>query len=1212
MNSFVHLHVHSDYSILDGACRLDLPEELKKQKNPLPTLPKLAADMGFRAVALTDHGSLYGALEFQLACDKVNEELLKKEKTPLKPIIGCEIYMTRGNRSDRKTWGAGTPDFHFLLLAKNNEGYANLVKLVSASHLDMIGDKPLVDWELLSTYCKGLIGTTACVHGEIGHWILNGEEKSALKRIGEFKELFAPGDFYLELNDHGMTEEKTLNTFLIAASKKTGVPLVASNDVHYLRKEDAEAQDILMCLEAKTTQANENRTRLNPEYYLKSAEAMAALFQECPEALAATLEIAEKCEARIETGKNKFPVYPLPEGESREQYLRDLCRKGLENRYPNLFVGHQDDAALKQKQGLEERLNFELDVIEKTGFASYFLIVWDFIRYAKDNGIPVGPGRGSAAGSLIAFVLKITEMDPLRWGLLFERFLNPERISPPDIDVDFADDRREEVFAYVRNKYGDRCVTKIGTYGTMCAKIAIRDVARVLGHSYTTGDRLSKMIPTKPASLTIQQALSQVTELKTAYETEEDSKKIIDLAQAIEGMVRAVGMHPAGVVICDRPADVFVPLCRAQNSNNTIITQFDMKGIEKVGLLKMDFLALKTLKLINDTVGLIDREHGIKVNPLEISLQDTPTLDLLNSGQNVGIFQVESEGMIKLCRNFYIQGVDDIIALIALYRPGAMDLSSDYIQRKKGEKNIEYEHPLLEKCSGDTYGIMIYQEQVMQAAKLLAGYSLGQSDLLRRAMGKKSKEGMEKERENFVQGAAKTNQIPEEQANRIFDLLEKFAGYGFNKSHSAAYGIITYQTAWLKANYPKEFMAALMTNDIGNTEKIVSFIQDCKTMNLPVLPPSINESVAKFDIQKDGIRYGLSAVKNVSETAVNQLVEERAKNGPYKNLFDLCKRCDGNTLNRKTLESLIKVGAFDEIEKNRAKLFSQIDQAIASAADSHRDAKRGQISLFDAFAGEADRIEPSASFKEVSVPEWSLSDRLNHEKELLGFYLTGHPLDAYEKTLARFPLTTNADFSTLEERTVVRIGGMISELETRYNKQKKPFMKGRLDDFTGSIELFIPTDDFEKFKDRLKPNGVFLLAGTFENWQGEGKASLRVMEVVPIETAEVDYADTVYLRIPSGSPSILEKLEELLRKHPGNCRVRLLFDQSEAGQWTLELNNNFFVRPSLAFQKAAEELLSPGSVKWRGSRMPSLPKPKKQPWRNSKPNEKKNGSPTEA
>ncbi|MBA2431410.1 MAG: DNA polymerase III subunit alpha, partial [Chthoniobacterales bacterium] len=813
-DSFVHLHLHTEYSLLDGAIRMkELMQKAKK--------------FGMPAVAITDHGNLYGAIEFYQ----------EAKKAGIKPIVGCEAYMAPGSIKDRPN-NQRDAAYHFTLLAKDETGYRNLVKLVSNAHLEGMHYKPRIDKEMLASHSAGLIGLSACLKGEINMAIQSDNLAKARQSAAEFRDILGADNFFLELHDHGIEAQQKCNATLPTLAKEFGLGLVAANDVHFLERAHHDAHDVMICIGTGKMVHDERRMRYVPELYFKSADEMRALFPDHPDAITNTLEIAERCHLELEFGVSKYPEYPAPDGKSREAYLRELCYKGLHERY-----GDRTD------RELIKRLDYELDVLETTGFVSYFLIVWDFIHYAKQRGIPVGPGRGSAAGSMVAYVLGITDVDPLQFNLLFERFLNPDRVSPPDIDVDFCEARRGEVLEYVRQKYGERRVSQIITFGKLKAKSVVRDVGRVIGLSYGEADRIAKMIPNE-LNITLASAADKTPELKKAIESEPATRQLWDFATVLEGLSRNAGVHAAGVVIGDRDLAEYVPLCR-DSKGNDVISQFAMGPLTDLGMLKMDFLGLKTLTVIEDTITLIrQREPDFAIS--KIPFDDQATFALLNRGETIGIFQLESGGMTSLCKNFDVQKIDDIIALIALYRPGPMDLIPDFIKRKKGLTKIKYEHPLLEEVCADTYGVMIYQEQVMAAANRLAGYSLGQADLLRRAMGKKDREKMAEERETFIAGCAEKNGIAEKKANAIFDLLEKFAGYGFNKSHSAAYGLISYQTAYLKANYPVEFMAGLLSNEINNTDKISILVGECKRMGIPILPPDVNRSSLKFAPEGSG------------------------------------------------------------------------------------------------------------------------------------------------------------------------------------------------------------------------------------------------------------------------------------------------------------------------------------------------------------------------
>src|SRR6059058_983051 len=1041
-DSFIHLHLHTEYSLLDGAIRM---KELMKK----------AVEFKMPAVAITDHGNLFGAIEFYQ----------EAQRAGVKPIIGCEAYVAPGSHKDRPG-SRRDAAYHFTLLARDETGYRNLVKLITAAHLDGFHYAPRIDKELLSAHAAGLIGLSGCLAGEINSAIQANNLEKARQSAAEYRDILGPENFFLEMHDHGMEEQRLCNRVLPQIARDIGVGLVAANDVHFLRRSDHDAHDVMLCIGTGKMVQDENRMRYKPELYFKSAEEMREIFRDFPEAIANTLEIAEGCNLEIELGKSKYPEYPVPEGISREAYLRDLCAKGLLERY--------GDRAKSDPQ-LQQRLDYELGVLEKTGFTSYILIVWDFIHFAKERCIPVGPGRGSAAGSLVAYVLGITDIDPLQYGLIFERFLNPDRISPPDIDVDFCEARRGEVLEYVRQKYGERRVAQIITFGKLKAKSVVRDVGRVMGLSYAAADRIARMIPNE-LNITLDSAAEKNSELKRAIATEPQTKQLFEYAKTLEGLSRNAGVHAAGVVIADRDLSDYIPLCRDVKGND-VISQYPMGPLNDLGLLKMDFLGLKTLTVIEDTLALIHKrepEFSLK----DIPLDDAASFSLYNRGETIGLFQMESGGMTNLSKQFEVKKLDDIIALIALYRPGPMELIPEYVKAKKGVTPIKYLHPLLEEICADTYGVMIYQEQVMAAASKLAGYSLAQADLLRRAMGKKDKEKMAKERKNFIEGCARTNKIPEKKANAIFDLLEKFAGYGFNKSHSAAYGVISYQTAYLKAHYPVEFMAGLLSNEINNTDKISIFVGECKQMGISIVPPDINRSGLKFTPEsQDGkmaIRYGLAAIKNVGEAAMEMSIRERERTGEYTSLEDFCGRIGTRIANRKMLESLIKAGAFDFVGRDRAELFACIDESLSCAAAAQRDRTVGQVSLFD-------EATHAATTKRRVVTPWSDHERLSYEKELLGFYVSGHPIDAYADIFASKNYLPISSLGELDDRSQFRIGGAIVQVEKKFTRREgKPFAVVWVEDRTGTLEVVVWNDVYVVVSEILVPGRVVEVRGTID------------------------------------------------------------------------------------------------------------------------------------
>src|SRR6266436_524916 len=1116
-DSFVHLHLHTEYSLLDGAIRM---KELMKK----------AADFKMPAVAMTDHGNLFGAIEFYQ----------EAQRAGVKPIIGCEAYVARGSHKDRPG-SRREAAYHFTLLAQDETGYRNIVKLITAAHLDGFHYAPRIDKELLSAHAAGLIGLSGCLSGEINSAIQANNLEKARQSAAQYRDILGPENFFMEMHDHGMEEQHLCNRVLPKIARDIGVGLVAANDVHFLRRSDHEAHDVMMCIGTGKMVQDENRMRYVPELYFKSPAEMHEIFRDFPEAISNTLEIGERCRFDLEFGHSKYPEYPVPAGKTREGYLRELCEQGLRERYGERAASDQE---------LRRRLDYELGILEKTGFVSYILIVWDFIHFAKQRGIPVGPGRGSAAGSLVAYVLGITDIDPLQYGLIFERFLNPDRISPPDIDVDFCEARRGEVLEYVRQKYGERRVAQIITFGKLKAKSVVRDVGRVMGLSYRDADRVAKMIPNE-LNITLDSAVEKNPELKRAVATEPATRQLFDYAKVLEGLSRNAGVHAAGVVIADRDLSDYIPLCRDVKGND-VISQYPMGPLNDLGLLKMDFLGLKTLTVIEDTLVLIHK-HEQEFSLKNIPLDDSAAFALYNRGETIGLFQMESGGMTGLSKQFNVKKLDDIIALIALYRPGPMQLIPEYLIAKKGITPIKYLHPLLEDICGDTYGVMIYQEQVMAAASKLAGYSLAQADLLRRAMGKKDKKTMAKERSNFIEGCARTNKIPGKKANAIFDLLEKFAGYGFNKSHSAAYGVISYQTAYLKAHFPVEFMAGLLSNEINNTDKISVFVGECKRMGISILPPDINKSGLKFVPEtQDGkmaIRYGLAAIKNVGEAAMAMSIQDRERAGGYTSLEDFCGRIGTRIANRKMLESLVKAGAFDFVGRDRAELFACIDESLSCAAAARRDRTVGQVSLFD-------EATHAATTKKRVVTPWSDHERLSYEKELLGFYVSGHPLDAYADLLATKNYQPIGSLGNLDDRSQFRIGGAIVQVEKKFTRREgKPFAVVWVEDQTGAREVVVWNDVYITVSEILVPGRVVEVRGTIDTRGDLLRATAQKIKVPSankpngasngIETStSAESEPAVLLQFsPATTTEELREVRELLASSPGHRRVQLLFDR---------------------------------------------------------------------
>ncbi len=1099
---FVHLHVHTEYSMLDGAVRIaDLMSKTR--------------DSGMQAVGMTDHGVLYGAVEFYK----------EAQKAGVKPILGCELYVAPGSMHEKKASSGKDAAFHLTVLAETNEGWSNLIKLVSAAHLEGFYYKPRVDKDLLAQHAKGLIGLSGCLKSEISSAILLGDTKRGLELTSQYRDIFGPGNFFLEIHDHGLDAQRECNNQLIRWSEELGLGLVAANDVHFLERSHHEAHDVMVCIGTGANVQDERRLRYLPELYLKTPAEMAEMFGEIPNSMTNTVRIAERCGVTMEFGKSRFPVFHPPEGKTREGYLRELCEDGFRRRYG-------ENAGPE----LHERLNYELGVLEKLGFTSYFLIVWDFIHYAKQQGIPVGPGRGSAAGSMVAYVLGITDLDPVRYGLIFERFLNPERVSPPDIDVDFCQARRGEVIEYVRRKYGERCVSQIVTFNQLGAKSVVRDVARVLGYSYGDGDRIAKMIPNE-LNITLATAKEKNPELRQAIESEPGTQQLWSYSTVLEGLSRNAGIHAAGVVIGDRDLSEMIPLSRGKE--NEVVTQFSMEPLTDLGMLKMDFLGLKTLTVIRDAEELIRRkvpDFSIESVPVD----DQAAFDVLNRGETVGIFQFEG-GMSRYCRNFGFNSLDDMNALCALYRPGPMALIPDYIKRKKGETKINYDHPLLEKVAKETYGILIYQEQVQQAANLLAGYSLGQADLLRRAMGKKDKEKMAKEREVFIAGCKEHNDIPEKKATAIFDLLEKFADYGFNKSHSAAYSLISYRMCWLKAHYPVEFMCAVLSNEVNDTDKISFYVDEAKRMGLVLLPPDLNKSMLKFapEVHEGAmaIRFGLSGIKNVGESAMGDAVAEREANGSFVSMEDFAVRMDPRAVNRKAMECLVKCGAFDFTGEERAQMVEDLEPVLAASASRHKDRSAGQQNLF----GEESLPSTAKGGGRRRAQPFTEAELLSFEKELLGFYVTGHPLDPYRGSLDNPKFTLVAKLEEMDDRATVTVAGLVDAVEKKFTKSTgKPCAFLTLEDFTGKVEVRVWSEAFDRYTAQLVPGKVVQVTGRLDKRDDKPAVTAAELKTVPPAAGS---EKPVVLRLPCGRTGRreLEDLRSTILDFPGRRPVVLEF-----------------------------------------------------------------------
>ena len=1071
--SFAHLHVHTEFSLLDGS-------------NKIKEYVSRVKELGMNSAAITDHGVMYGVIDFYR----------EAKKQGINPILGCEVYVAPNSRFDREITGGDDRYYHLVLLAENEEGYANLTKIVSKGFVEGYYYKPRVDKELLRKYHKGIIALSACLAGEVARFLTKGLYEEAKKTALEYQEIFGEGNFFLELQDHGIPEQGLVNQQLFKMSEETGIELVATNDIHYTYAEDAKPHDILLCIQTGKKLSDENRMRYDGgQYYVKSEEEMLRLFPYAKQALENTQKIADRCHVEIEFGVTKLPKYDVPDGYTSWEYLQKLCYEGLEKRYGD------------PSEELKERLSYELETIHQMGYVDYFLIVWDFIKYAKDHGISVGPGRGSAAGSIVSYCLEITTIDPIRYQLLFERFLNPERVSMPDIDVDFCYERRQEVIDYVTRKYGKDCVAQIVTFGTLAARGVIRDVGRVMDLPYAYVDSISKMIP-QELGITIDKALKMNPDLKKLYDTDETVTNLIDMAKRLEGLPRHCSMHAAGVVICQKPVDEYVPLSRA--ADGTITTQFIMTTLEELGLLKMDFLGLRTLTVIQNAV-LLARRKQPELNINQIDYNDQKVLDYIGTGKTDGVFQLESAGMKGFMKELKPHNLEDVIAGISLYRPGPMDFIPQYIRGKNDSSSITYDCPQLEPILAPTYGCIVYQEQVMQIVRDLAGYSLGRSDLLRRAMSKKKAAVMEKERKIFIYGDEETgvpgcikNGIDEQTANKIYDEMIDFAKYAFNKSHAAAYAVVSYQTAWLKYYFPVEYMAALMTSVIDNPSKVSEYIYACRQMNIKILPPDINKGEANFSVDGGDIRYGLAAIKSIGRPVIKAIVEDREELGLFQNLEDFITRLSAkNILNKRTIENLIKAGALDTLGGTRKQFMSIYVQIVDHVTQEKKNSMVGQMTLFDLVSEDQ---KEEFQIRMPDVGEYSKETLLAFEKEVLGIYVSGHPLEAYEERWKKSISATTADFQLDEEtgHTKVHdgakeiIGGMITEKTIKHTKTNQMMAFITVEDLLGTVEVVVFPRDYEKNRDYLEVDSKVFVRGRVS--EEDDKPSKMICEkIIPFE-----------------------------------------------------------------------------------------------------------------
>ena len=1165
-SQFVHLHLHTDFSLLDGANEITaLIKEAKTKKMP--------------AIAMTDHGNLFGAISFY-------EEAMKHG---IKPIIGCELYVAKGNRADRTSTEGEKANHHLTVLATDAEGYRNLVKLVSTAYLEGFYYKPRVDKELLAQHHGGLIALSGCLNGEVESNLLREQEEAAFRAAGQWQDIFGAENFYLEIQDHGLEKQRAVNPRMVALSKRMNVPLVATNDCHYLKKEDSRAHDILLCIGTGATVNETGRMKYeSDQFYLKSDAEMLETFREMPDAVTRTLDIAERCHFLLEKVESPFPRFEVPAEYSLEEYFEKVVREGFEERLQALKAKASRGVLRCKLEDYLPRLNREIDMIKQMRFPGYFLIVWDFMRYARECGIPVGPGRGSAAGSLVAYAMRITDIDPLQFGLLFERFLNPERISLPDIDIDFCMRRRDEVIDYVTKKYGRDHVSQIITFGTMGAKAALKDVGRALEMPYTEVDRIAKLVPTT-LHIKLDDALRQVAALEELYNKDPRVKELFDVARRLEGLARHASIHAAGIVISPKPLLEVVPLCTSTRTENMVktetqqvITQFEMSDLEKIGLIKMDFLALATLTILDDTVKLIEKHTGEKLDLAELTADEPETFRLFQEGRTNCIFQFESSGMRDILRRYKPSRFEDLIALNALYRPGAIKggMIDDFIKRRHGEKKITYDLPQLQPVLEETYGVMVYQEQVMQISIILAGFTLGEADTLRRAIGKKNAEDMAAQKEKFIAGC-RNRKIDMKKVERIFGLMEQFAEYGFNKSHSAAYALLAYQTAYLKTHYPVHFMSAVLTNEMGNTDKIVKYINECRDLGIEILPPDINQSDLNFTpvpaIQKDEtakIRFGLAAIKNVGASAIRGILEAREAGGPFKSIFGFCERVDFHGLNKRMMESLIKAGCFDSLGARRSQLAAVVDRAMEAGAKTQRDRQSGQTGLFGGptTAAVNDRLP--------DLEEWQEHILLNYEKETLGFFITGHPLAKFAKELEEFSTATTETLGSRENGREVSMGGIFTS--TRYLKTRKGdrMATAVLEDMHGTAEIVIFPEPFKTYEAMLKTEDPVFVKGRVDIDE-TGKAKLLISEILPLKDIRQTVARKmlVHVNLIGLDEEAAPRLLQLFEKNRGECAVVFELEHERQFLVTLTADQYVKVKPHPQFIRAVEEICGIGAVK---------------------------------
>ena len=1148
---FIHLHCHTDYSLLDGACHI-------------PRYMQMAERHEWPAVAITDHGNLFGAVNFYSAARKIG----------VKPIIGCEIYVVDG---DHRSRDQNTRYHHLVLLCKNETGYRNLIDLVSTAYLEGFYYKPRISRSQLARYSEGLICLSACLRGDLQEALLRKGYDEGRRLAYDYLDIFGKENFYLEIQDHGLDLDKRLIPLQFRLSQETGIPLVATNDAHYLTKEDAGAHEALLCVQTGRTLSDPKRMRFGtPEFYLKTREEMAALFDGDTAPLDRTWEISEMCNLSLEPVRDPFPQFAVPEDHTIHTYFEYVARQGFEIRRSRLQALAANGQLRTPIPAYEERLDHEIKVIQQMQYSGYFLIVWDFIRYAKDRRIPVGPGRGSAAGSLVAYAMSITDIDPLQYGLLFERFLNIERKSMPDVDIDFCMHRRGEVIRYVTEKYGREQVSQIITFNTMATKAAIKDVGRVMDMSFGQVDRLSKLVP-NVLKITLDEAIEKEPQLQDRMREDKDVARLMGTAKRLEGIARNASVHAAGVVIAPQPLKNLVPLYKT--NKDEIVTQYDMKSLDKMGLLKMDFLGLTTLTIIESTFDWIEKRHGQRLSQETIPLDDAKAYELFANGMTNGIFQFESKGMRDICLRYKPERLEDLCALNALYRPGPIQggMIPDFIDRKHGRKRVSYILPAIEPLLKETYGVIVYQEQVMQIANLVAGYSLGEADLLRRAMGKKKPEEMAEQRVRFLEGAKKRGH-PEGAASRLFDLMEQFAGYGFNKSHSAAYGLIAYVTAYLKAHFTVEFMASLLSAELGNPEKVRLYLNECREMGVEILPPQMADSYWDFTPSgESAIRFGLGAIKQVGRNAVESIIKVREEDGgTFRSLMDFCSRVDWTKVNKRMVESAIKAGAMDGLGGHRAQLLAAVDAAVEAGQKAQRDRETGQEGLFGDWSGG----DGDDAFEIPTQEEWSEPERLAYEKEALGFYVTGHPLDAFRKHIEELEVVESIALADLTNNSEVALCGILHGIQRRKNREGRPWASAILEDRQGSVDLLIFANQFQQVASQLVADRPVFVEGSVRA-EDDARRKVSVEHVTALENARPPKVGQVSITVTLNGGQedvavVAGRLSELFRKHPGETDVRFRLERPRDYLVIYDVDSR--VNAGREFRERVEELCGQGSV----------------------------------